>query len=119
MRHPPAPLRASAARDRRPRQIEPAGNGQAGVVVGQRQRHRDLAVVLLAQLAALLPRDAHRVLALLSTTVAFFWHDVSSGRVWRGLGGRGARATKRRSWRDRVGEGLGGCAREGGATPAR
>jgi hypothetical protein len=54
-----------------------------------------------------------------NTTVALPRHDVSSGRVWRGPGGRGARVTRRRSWRDRVGGGLGGCGREGGATPAR
>ena len=35
------------------------------MVIGQRQRHRDLAVVLLAELAAILPRHPDRVLPLL------------------------------------------------------
>ena len=46
-------------------QIEPIGDRQAGVLVRHRQRHRDLAVVLLAELAAVLPRHADRMLALL------------------------------------------------------
>ncbi len=35
------------------------------MVIGNRQRHRYLAIVLLAELATILPRDADRVLSLL------------------------------------------------------
>jgi len=35
------------------------------MVIGKRQRHRYLAIVLLAELATILPRDADRVLSLL------------------------------------------------------
>ena len=38
-------------------QVEPVGDRQAGVVSGNRQRDRDLAVVLLAELAAILAGD--------------------------------------------------------------
>jgi hypothetical protein len=38
------------------RQIQPVGNGQAALVSSHRQAHRHLAVVLLAQLTAILPR---------------------------------------------------------------
>ena len=47
------------------RQIQPTRNRQAGMVVSERQRDGDLTVVLLAELAAILPGDAHRVRALL------------------------------------------------------
>ncbi len=47
------------------RQIQAIGDRQAGVIVGSRQAHRDLAIVLLAELPAILPRHADRVLALL------------------------------------------------------
>ena len=47
------------------RQIQAIGDRQAGVIVGRRQAHRDLAVVLLAELATILPRHADRVLAFL------------------------------------------------------
>ena len=47
------------------RQIEPVGDGQARMVIGHRQAHRDLAVVLLAELAAILAGHADRMLALL------------------------------------------------------
>src|SRR4051812_26269781 len=38
------------------RQVEPPGDRQAGPVVGHRQAHRHLAILLLAQLPAVLPR---------------------------------------------------------------
>ena len=47
------------------RQIQPIIHRQAGVVVGNRQRYRHLTIVPLAQLAAILPRHADRVLPLL------------------------------------------------------
>jgi hypothetical protein len=47
------------------RQIQTVGHRQARAVIGKRQRHRDLAVILLAELAAILPCHANRVLALL------------------------------------------------------
>jgi hypothetical protein len=46
-------------------QVEFKGNRQAGQVIGDRQRHSDLAVLLLAQLAAILAGHANRVRALL------------------------------------------------------
>jgi hypothetical protein len=57
-----APLRI-----RRPAlgQVEPPGDRQARPVVRHRQAHRHLAVVLLAQLPAVLPGDTDRVPALL------------------------------------------------------
>ncbi len=42
-------------------QIESVGNGLAGLLVGHRQRHRYLAVVLLAQLPAILTRYPDRM----------------------------------------------------------
>ena len=45
--------------------IEPKGDRQACVLVGDRQRDRDLTIVLLAKLTAILPGDAHRMNALL------------------------------------------------------
>jgi hypothetical protein len=47
------------------RQIQPIGDRQAGMMVGDRQRHHRLAVGLLAELAAILVMHADRVLALL------------------------------------------------------
>jgi hypothetical protein len=47
------------------RQIEPVGDRQARVIARNRQAHRDLAVVLLAELPAILPRHADRIRALL------------------------------------------------------
>ena len=47
------------------RQIQPITHRQARIVIGDRQRYRGLAIVLLAELAAILPRHAHRVPALL------------------------------------------------------
>src|SRR6266478_2459736 len=47
------------------RQIQAISHRQACVVIGKRQRHRDLAVVLLADLATVLPRHPHRVAPLL------------------------------------------------------
>jgi hypothetical protein len=38
---------------------------QAGGVIGERKRHGDLAIVLLAQLTAILPRNAYGMFALL------------------------------------------------------
>ena len=54
-------------RDRSPssRQIEPIGDRQARLIVGDRKRDRDLAIVLLAELPAILARNADRMLALL------------------------------------------------------
>ena len=46
-------------------QIQAVGDGQAGVVVGNRQADRDLAVVLLAELATVLPCHADRMRAFL------------------------------------------------------
>jgi hypothetical protein len=46
-------------------QIQAPGHRQAGVIVGQRQRHRDLAVIPLAELAAVLTRHPDRVAPLL------------------------------------------------------
>src|SRR3954454_18791741 len=43
------------------RQVKIEGNRQAAPVIGQGQRHGDLAVILLAQLAAVLARHADRV----------------------------------------------------------
>ena len=40
------------------RRIQPVGDRQARMAIGQRQRHRHLAVVLLAELTAILPRHA-------------------------------------------------------------
>jgi hypothetical protein len=51
------------------RQIEPPGHRQARLMIGDRQRHRNLAIILLAELAAILPRHPHRVLALLGEAV--------------------------------------------------
>ena len=45
--------------------IEPKGHGKARLFVGDRQRHGDLAVVLLAELSAVLPSYADRMGSLL------------------------------------------------------
>jgi hypothetical protein len=45
--------------------IEPKGDRQACVLVGYRQRDRDLTIVLLAKLTAILPADADRMNAFL------------------------------------------------------
>src|SRR3954452_12692937 len=47
------------------RQVEAIGDGQAGRAIGKRERHGHLAIVLLAELAAILTRHPHRVPALL------------------------------------------------------
>src|SRR5947209_18135592 len=39
--------------------LQPISERQAGVIVGRRKAHRDLTVVLLAELTAVLPRYAH------------------------------------------------------------
>jgi hypothetical protein len=44
-------------------QIQAVGDRQAGVIVGSRQAHCHLAVVLFAELTAVLPRHADRVFA--------------------------------------------------------
>jgi ABC-type uncharacterized transport system ATPase subunit len=41
------------------RQIKLIGHRQARMMIGQRQRYCDLAIVLLAKLPAILPRHAH------------------------------------------------------------
>lgn len=46
------------------RQIQPIPHRQAVAFVGHRDAHGDLAIVLLAQLTAVLPRHAHRVPSL-------------------------------------------------------
>ena len=46
-------------------QIQPVGDGQAALMGGHGQTYRHLAVVLLAQLAAILPGHTNRVAALL------------------------------------------------------
>src|SRR5689334_1011453 len=50
------------------RQVQSIRDGQTRVIVGDRQRNCYLAIVLLAELSAILPRDADRVLALLGKT---------------------------------------------------
>ena len=45
--------------------IEPKGDRQARVLIGYRQRHRNLTIVLLAELPAILPGDANGMNALL------------------------------------------------------
>ena len=45
--------------------VEPKGDRQTCVFVGYRQRDRDLTIVLLAKLTAILPGDANRMNALL------------------------------------------------------
>ena len=47
------------------RQIKTIGHRQAGVMIGDRQRHRHLTIVLLAELPAVLPRHPDRVPPLL------------------------------------------------------
>jgi hypothetical protein len=47
-----------------PRQIQPIGDRQAGMMIGDRQRHRHLTIGLFAELAAILVMHADRVLAL-------------------------------------------------------
>ena len=47
------------------RQIQAPGNRQARRMIGQRQADCDLTIVPLAELAAILTRHAHRMLALL------------------------------------------------------
>ncbi len=46
-------------------QIKLVGNRQAGLIIGHREADRDLAIVLLAKLAAVLPRHANRMLTFL------------------------------------------------------
>src|SRR5262249_28645498 len=43
------------------RQIQPIGHRQARIVIGDRQRHRDLTIVLLAKLAAILSSHPDRM----------------------------------------------------------
>jgi molecular chaperone IbpA len=43
------------------RQVQPIGHRQTCMVIGNRQRHHDLTIVLLAKLAAILPRYPDRV----------------------------------------------------------
>src|SRR5215470_19033437 len=50
------------------RQVQSIRYGQTRVIVGDRQRNCYLAIVLLAELSAILPRDTDRVLALLGKT---------------------------------------------------
>ena len=58
-------LAAGSVRGPALRQIQAIGHRQARMSIGQRQRHCDLAIVLLAELAAILPGHAHRMRALL------------------------------------------------------
>src|SRR5215213_2650425 len=50
------------------RQIEAVSDRQARGAIGERERHGHLAVVLFAELTAVLTRDAHRVPAFLWET---------------------------------------------------
>ncbi len=75
------------------RQIEPIGHWQAGGVVGQRQRHRHLAIVLLAELAAILPRHADRVPPLLGKAGI-----VDDPRLDRPAAARSPAAPSRAPW---------------------
>src|SRR6185503_9883357 len=50
------------------RQIETIHCRQTGVVIGKRQGYRDLAVILLAELPAILTRHTDRVRSLLGKT---------------------------------------------------
>src|SRR6266481_5223986 len=50
------------------RQIQPVRHWQARMLIGNRHRYRDLAVVLLAKLTAILPRNTDRMPALLRQT---------------------------------------------------
>ena len=50
------------------RQIQAISDRQAGMIIGGRQAHRHLAVVLFAELTAVLPGHANRVLALFRHT---------------------------------------------------
>ena len=52
------------------RQIKPIGDRQARMRVGQRQRNRRLAIVLLAELAAILARHSDRMLPFLGKPVS-------------------------------------------------
>src|SRR5262249_3391574 len=47
------------------RQIQPIGHRQARIVIGDRQRHRDLTIVLLAKLATILSSHPDRMLPFL------------------------------------------------------
>ena len=51
--------------------VEPEDNRQAGMMAHHRQRDRDLAIILFAELAAILPGYADRM-------PAFLWDQVSS-----------------------------------------
>lgn len=85
VRHPGL---APALGIRRPRlrQVEPVRDRQAGLLAGHRQADRHLAIVLLAELTAVLPRHADRMLALLrkpgvidDPAPAGGWCSVSEG----------------------------------------
>src|SRR3954454_14843123 len=60
--HPP---QLPAARCTNARQMQPPGDRQARRMIGQRQADRHLAVVLFAELAAILTRHPHRMAAFL------------------------------------------------------
>lgn len=47
------------------REIETIGDRQTGMIVGSRQSHSDLAVILLSKLSAVLPCHTDRMLAFL------------------------------------------------------
>src|SRR6476661_8420801 len=46
-------------------QVQPIGHRQARIVIGDRQRHRDLTIVLLAKLATILSSHPDRMLPFL------------------------------------------------------
>src|SRR5215831_2055920 len=50
------------------RQVQSIGDGQTHVIVGDRQRNCYLAIILFAELSAILPRDTDGVLALFGKT---------------------------------------------------
>src|SRR5262249_8415595 len=61
------------------RQVQSIGDGQTHVIVGDRQRNCYLAIILFAELSAILPRDTDGVLAL-------FWENPCRRRSmskWR------------------------------------
>ena len=61
----PAAARRSGSSTHSMRQIQAISDRQTGMIIGGRQAHRDLAVVLFAELSTVMPRHTDRVLAFL------------------------------------------------------
>src|SRR6516225_8414921 len=81
------------------RQIQPIGDRQAGMFIGNRQRHSDLAVGLLAQLPAILMFHPHRVLALFGEArVINDPHFDRAMALGSGHGARSRAAPSRATW---------------------